>query len=60
MRFKTFTAKVPLLGGIAPLAAAMQPLLHARIAFRLPIIMAGALFNLSRQERLPNHLRCPC
>jgi hypothetical protein len=49
VRCKTVTAKVPLLGGIAPLAAAMQPLLHARIAFRLPIIMAGALLAGGRR-----------
>jgi hypothetical protein len=49
VRCKTVTAKVPLLGGIAALAAAMQTLLHARIAFRLPIIMAGALLAGGRR-----------
>ena len=37
------------MGGIALLATAMQSLLHSRIGFRLPIVMAGALLAGGRR-----------
>lgn len=48
-RRKTEAAKVPLTGGLAVLAVAMQNMLHARIGFRLPIILAGALLAQGRR-----------
>lgn len=48
-RRKTEAASVPLIGGIAVVVSAMQSLMHARIGFRLPIVMAGAL--LARVRR---------
>ena len=48
-RRKTDMASVPLVGGISIVVAAMQSLLHARIGFRLPIVMAGALLARGRR-----------
>lgn len=48
-RIKTEAAKVPLTGGLAVLASSMQRMLHARIAFRLPIILAGAILAQGRR-----------
>lgn len=48
-RRKTDAASVPLVGGISIVVAAMQSLLHARIGFRLPIVMAGALLARGRR-----------
>ncbi len=48
-RRKTESASVPLLGGIAVVITAMQTLMHARIGFRLPIVMAGALLARGRR-----------
>lgn len=48
-RQKTESANVPLLGGISVVVAAMQSLLHSRIGFRLPIVMAGALLARGRR-----------
>jgi DDE superfamily endonuclease len=48
-RRKTKAANVPLTGGIAVVVAAMQSLLHARIGFRLPIVMAGAMLARGRR-----------
>lgn len=48
-RRKTHAASVPLVGGISIVVAAMQSLLHARIGFRLPIVMAGALLARGRR-----------
>jgi len=45
----TTKASVPLTGGIAALAAAMSQVLDARIAFRLPIVIAGALLASGRR-----------
>ena len=42
-RRSTNAASVPLVGGIAELVAAMSRLLDKRIAFRLPIVIAGAM-----------------
>ena len=48
-RRKTQAASVPLIGGISIVVAAMQSLLHARIGFRLPIVMAGTLLARGRR-----------
>ena len=48
-RLRTESASVPLAGAIAGLAAAMSRLLDARIAFRLPIIIAGAMLAGGRR-----------
>lgn len=48
-RRRTKGANVPLVGVIAELAAGMGRLLDARIAFRLPIILAGALLAGGRR-----------
>lgn len=48
-RRKTEAASVPLIGGIAVVVSAMQSLMHARIGFRLPIVMAGALLARGRR-----------
>lgn len=48
-RRKTTAASVPLVGGIAIVVTAMQSLLHARIGFRLPIVMAGAMLARGRR-----------
>jgi len=42
-------ASVPLVGGIATLGAAMSKLLDKRIAFRLPIVIAGAMLAGGRR-----------
>ena len=48
-RIKTGAAKVPLTGGLAMLAGSMQKMLDMRIAFRLPIILAGAMLAQGRR-----------
>ena len=48
-RRRTVAASVPLVGVIAGLAAGMGRLLDARIAFRLPIILAGAMLAGGRR-----------
>ena len=48
-RRRTESASVPLIGVLASLAAGMGRLLDARIAFRLPIILAGALLAGGRR-----------
>lgn len=48
-RRRTEGASVPLVGVVASLAAAMGSLLDARIAFRLPIIVAGAMLAGGRR-----------
>lgn len=48
-RQRTKAASVPLVGVIAELAAGMSRLLDVRIAFRLPIILAGALLAGGRR-----------
>lgn len=48
-RRRTEAASVPLVGVIASLAAGMGRLLDVRIAFRLPIILAGALLAGGRR-----------
>ena len=48
-RRKTDAANVPLVGGISIVVAAMQTMLHARIGFRLPIVVAGALLARGRR-----------
>ena len=48
-RIKTGAAKVPLTGGLAILAGSMQKMLDMRIAFRLPIILAGAMLAQGRR-----------
>lgn len=48
-RRKTDAASVPLIGGISIVVSAMQSLLHGRIGFRLPIVMAGALLARGRR-----------
>ncbi len=48
-RRRTESACVPLIGGISVVAAAMQTLLDARIGFRLPIVIAGALLARGRR-----------
>lgn len=48
-RQSTEAASVPLVGGIATLGAAMSRLLDKRIAFRLPIVVAGAMLAGGRR-----------
>lgn len=48
-RCRTTEARVPLTGSIATLAAAMSHLLDSRIAFRLPIVIAGAMLAGGRR-----------
>lgn len=48
-RRRTLAASVPLVGVVAELAGAMGRLLDARIAFRLPIIIAGAMLAGGRR-----------
>lgn len=48
-RQSTNAASIPLVGGIAVLSAAMSRLLDKRIAFRLPIIIAGAMLAGGRR-----------
>ena len=48
-RRSTTAASVPLVGGIAVLAGAMSKLLDKRIAFRLPIVIAGAMLATGRR-----------
>lgn len=48
-RQATEAASVPLVGGIAALCVAMSRLLDQRIAFRLPIVIAGALLARGRR-----------
>lgn len=48
-RRKTEAAAVPLVGGLAAIAASMSRLLDARIGFRLPIIFAGAMLASGRR-----------
>ena len=48
-RRSTAQASVPLCGGIATLAVAMSQMLDRRIAFRLPIILAGAMLAGGRR-----------
>jgi hypothetical protein len=43
------TADVPLVGGIAELGARMSKLLDKRIAFRFPIVIAGAMLAGGRR-----------
>lgn len=48
-RRRTEAASVPLVGMVAELAASMGRLLDVRIAFRLPIILAGAMLASGRR-----------
>ena len=48
-RRKTRVARVPLVGSIEMLAKHMSNFLDARIAFRLPIVLAGAMLAGSRR-----------
>lgn len=48
-RRKTRVARVPLVGSIETLAKQMSNFLDARIAFRLPIVLAGAMLAGSRR-----------
>jgi hypothetical protein len=48
-RQSTVAASVPLVGGIAELGARMGKLLDKRIAFRLPIVIAGAMLAGGRR-----------
>ena len=48
-RQRTINANAPLVGGIATLASEMSELLDARIAFRLPIVIAGAMLASGRR-----------
>ena len=48
-RQRTEAASVPLVGMVAELAGAMGRLLDVRIAFRLPIILAGAMLASGRK-----------
>jgi hypothetical protein len=48
-RERTKAAKVPLVGELAEAALAMSRLLDARIAFRLPIVIAGMLLAAGRR-----------
>lgn len=48
-RHRTTEAKVPLTGTVAMLAVAMSRLLDSRIAFRLPIVVAGAMLAGGRR-----------
>ena len=48
-RGRTTAAKVPLVGELAEFARSMGQLLDARIGFRLPIVLAGALLAAGRR-----------
>lgn len=48
-RERTVAAKVPLVGELANQAQGMSRLLDARIAFRLPIVIAGMLLAMGRR-----------
>ncbi len=48
-RRRTETASIPLTGTVAALASAMGPMLDARIAFRVPIVIAGAMLASGRR-----------
>lgn len=48
-RESTDAANIPLVGGIAVLSASMSRLLDRRIAFRFPIVIAGALLARGRR-----------
>lgn len=48
-RERTTAAKVPLVGELAEAALGMSRLLDARIAFRLPIVIAGMLLAMGRR-----------
>ena len=48
-RRRTTEAAVPLTGGVATLVTAMSRMLDARNAFRLPIIIAGAMLASGRR-----------
>lgn len=48
-RRTTVAADVPLIGGIVELCARMSKLLDKRIAFRLPIVIAGAMLASGRR-----------
>lgn len=48
-RRRTEAATFPLIGSLTVVVAAMQALLHARIGFRLPIVMAGAMLAHGRR-----------
>ena len=48
-RRRTTRAKVPLRGGLAEVAEAMGRMLDARIAFRLPIVIAGMMLAGGRR-----------
>jgi hypothetical protein len=49
LRQRTQHASVPLIGTVAALVAAMSRMLDARISFRLPIIIAGAMLANGRR-----------
>lgn len=49
LRRPTLQASVPLTGTLAQLAAAMSRVLDTRIAFRLPIVLAGAMLASGRR-----------
>ena len=57
MRQVTTDASVPLIGGIAALTNAMGRLLDKRIAFRLLIVVAGALLAGGRRTAA-SRFRC--
>jgi hypothetical protein len=46
----TSSASVPLVGGMALLTAAMSKTLDKRVAFRLPIVVAGAMLASGRAQ----------
>lgn len=48
-RRRTTEASVPLIGGVATLVGAMSGMLDARIGFRLPIVLAGAMLAGGRR-----------
>jgi Transposase DDE domain len=48
-RERTTEAKVPLVGALAEAALGMSRLLDARIAYRLPIVIAGMLLAMGRR-----------
>lgn len=56
-RRRTTGASVPLTGTVAKLATAMSELLDARIAFRLPIVIAGAMLA-GRRRTAASWFRC--
>ena len=49
LRRSTQQAAVPISGAVAQLAAAMSRMLDPRIAFRLPIVLAGAILASGRR-----------